>query len=167
MCSIRGIVSIGAIAPTIFEDIYIDTYEIFYHFHPNEEDTTKSKKLHPQSWIPINTPVLSIPSNNFFWQDFFCVLFYFWSTMKITQNYMKLYALSRFSRTLNLLRFCIEGKRNFEYSALLTQALLVYWVAFLLNQVYVGNFKSSFGFDARPQKLQVLKKLVSVKELKY
>ena len=44
MCSIRGIVSIGAIAPTIFEDIYIDTYEIFYHFHPNEEDTTKSKK---------------------------------------------------------------------------------------------------------------------------
>jgi len=90
MCSIRGIVSIGAIAPTIFEDIYIDTYEIFYHFHPNEEDTTKSKKLHPQSWIPINTPVLSIPSNNFFLAGLFLRAFLF---LVYYENYSKLHEI--------------------------------------------------------------------------
>merc|ERR1719373_837818 len=126
MCSIRGIVSIGAIAPQYLRTFISIHMKYFIIFTQMKKIQQKVKSC-THSLEFLSTPLYyQFHQIFFFWQDFFCVLFYFWSTMKITQNYMKLYALSRFSRTLNLLWFCMEAKRNFEYSALLTQALLVY-----------------------------------------
>lgn len=147
--------------------------------HPNEGNTIKSKRLNPQSWVPINAPVVSILFSNFFGRTFFRVLFLFlvyyenYSKCTYHEVTVKLFSEPKIFEALHQskMKICICPpsyrpffKPNLKYIHMAGRGSYQYvtaiWKGREISKFHLALVRSfiNFGF---------WKKFVSVKELKY